>query len=804
MQHGGIRMQGAIEKNKIFYFVNFDWQREERPQPFDFSTYKGDIRNPITIGILANTLENQHDYAPGSFLANPSLLHADRFIGRVDINLNKLHKLTLSYRYNNGSKEQTNGSSPTSIQFSNNGYLLFTTTNSLSVELKSANGKNRSNKLLLSYTGITDNRAPLGRAFPRVRINDGDGAIFFGTDINATNNYLQQQHINLFEKFQIMAGKHLLNAGIDLAFNHVANSFIQQSYGSYTYFSLSDFLFNKKPASYQLGYTLQKDKTNEASTAIPFSVFQSAAFFNDQLSLNNQLTLLGGLRIDKYYFLNVPATTDFVNETALPVLKSFWGKAGVVAGRKPEFPLSISPRLGFQLFLANKQINLQGGVGIFTGRIPFAWPGGIYQFNGKYVSGYEADGAALSKIRFRANPFQQWTPEALGLTPNAIPLNLVTEKLHMPANRKIWLNMDITTSNGWQFYAAGLYSKNLHEIDYTNINLQPPTAYAVGPDQRPVYTLLNNGKIPLLPNGSNPFDHAIVLSDNATVTGSSLSLTAAITKQFKSGLLGEVKYNYIRSTSIHDGTSSVNYSQWRFQESVHGRNNPVLANSDFSTGHKWQVLFSKRFAGRNTKNSLTITISYTAQSGAVMSYVFGNRSMVRDDGTIGNYDLLYVPTREELSNMIFIPMLKEGIVYSAAEQKEALEKYIGQDAYLQKIRGQYAERNGSRLPMTHTIDLRVKKDFSFQFSGNRWKLQLTLDLYNLANFFHYDWGRKDDLPGDHFQLIQFAGYVSENNYTPQYFFDPTQVKTSPWQISKSMSPAYAARWMGQLGIRIIF
>ena len=804
MQHGGIRMQGALQKNKIFYFINFDWQQEERPQPFDFSSYKGDIRNPITIGILANTLENQHDYSPGSFLANPSILHADRFIGRVDINLNRLNKLTLSYRYNNGSKEQTNGSSPTSIQFSNNGYLLFTTTHSFSAELKTANGKNNSNKLLFSYTGITDNRTPLGRAFPRVRINDGEGAIFFGTDINATNNYLQQHHVNLLNKYQFMAGKHLLALGIEVAFHHIINSFIQQSYGSYTFYSLSDFLFNKKPASYQLVYAIQKEKSNEVSTAIPFSVLQTAVFINDQLPLNNQFTLLGGLRIDQYNFLTNPVTNEFVNETALPILNSAWGKTGVVAGRRPVFPISISPRLGFQLLLAHQQITLQGGLGIFTGRIPLAWPGGIYQFNGNAVSGYEADAATLAKIRFRANPFQQWTPQILGVAPNAIPLNLVKETLYMPSNGKIWLNMEASITNGWQFYAAVLYSKNLHEIDYTNINVHPPIAHAIGPDQRSVYTQLNNGKIPLLPNGSNPFDHAIVISDHATGTGSALSLTAALAKHFTRGLLGEVKYNFIRSTSIHDGTSSVNYNQWRLQESVHGRNNSVLAISDFSTGHKWQVFLSKKIEKTYSKNSLTITLSYTAQSGAVMSYVYGNRSMVRDDGIFGNYDLLYVPTKDEINNMVFLPYSKEGIVYSTIEQKEALEKYIANDAYLQTKRGQYADRNGSRLPMSHTIDLKVKKDFSVQFFGNRCKIQLSLDIFNLANFFDHASGKKYDLPADHFALIQFAGYVSENNLTPQYFFDPSLLQSSPWQISKTMSPAYAARWMGQIGFRIIF
>jgi hypothetical protein len=52
--------------------------------------------------------------------------------------------------------------------------------------------------------------------------------------------------------------------------------------------------------------------------------------------------------------------------------------------------------------------------------------------------------------------------------------------------------------------------------------------------------------------------------------------------------------------------------------------------------------------------------------------------------------------------------------YTEAQQQEAFDKFIDQDAYLSTKRGQYVDRNENLLPMLHRVDLSVTQDFSLK------------------------------------------------------------------------------------------
>ena len=186
-----------------------------------------------------------------------------------------------------------------------------------------------------------------------------------------------------------------------------------------------------------------------------------------------------------------------------------------------------------------------------------------------------------------------------------------------------------------------------------------------------------------------------------------------------------------------------------------------------------------------------------------MSYVYGN-SMTRDDGPTGGYDLLYIPSTADLTSMVFLPNTVNGINYTPQQQNEGLEIYIQQDPYLRSHRGNYAERNGSRTPFTHVVDLKINHDIRIKAGDKYYQLQLTCDIFNFTNLLNRNWGHRYFQPNDNFALIDFAGYISTTNLTPQYLFDPGLCQTTPWNVSTSVTPAYSSRWNGRLGIRLTF
>jgi hypothetical protein len=475
--------------------------------------------------------------------------------------------------------------------------------------------------------------------------------------------------------------------------------------------------------------------------------------------------------------------------------------------------VSISPRVGFTYKIPEEKVTIRGGAGLFTGRIPLVWPAGIYNNNGINQGGFTVSAQqnknALNTIRFRPDPYNQYRASEVGITLSKGGLNLISEKFKLPKVFRTSLAVDKQFGQGWTATVEGFYTKNVNEINYTNINILPPTANSIGPDARKVYPI--NLLIPISANGSNPYDNAILLSNSDGKKGYSYNVTFSIDKRFQKGLAINANYSYGESQVLNEGTSSVNLSQWRFMETVNGRNFIGLSTSDFSPGHKITAFVTKKFDYWDKKMATTITLFYTGQSGAPFSYVYqqgasGNPGPVRDDPSGGN-DLIYIPTATELQAMTFLSNTVSGTTYTPQQQKDALESYIQKNDYLNSHRGQYSERNGDRLPFTNIVDLKLAQDFNIKISGKTYQVQVTWDVFNFTNMLNRDWGRTYFLTNDNIPVVTFAGYVNMNtNLTPQYRFNPNIAQPqSPANISSSnAAPIFNPRWTSQLGFRINF
>ena len=799
----GFRLGGAITKNKLFYFVNVDLQRDLRPQPFDFSQYNGNTKDINVLNSLAATLKSNYNYEAGGFLDNTEEVNADRITVRLDWNINDRHKLSVSNRYTKGERLNTSTSSSSTINFYNNGFQFPTTTNSTSAELKSLVGKNASNKMLVTYTDVTDDRGPLGQAFPRVRINDGSGAIVFGPDNSSTANLLTQKNWSFYDEFKVTLGKHALKFGVDYEYNDVFNTFIQNTFGNYTYANLNDFLTNAKPQNYQYGFSMvDNGKGDNTDAAAKFKIAKGSMFLNDELRPSDNLTLSFGIRADYYKFLSKPWADDYTNNVAIPKFSQYYDLQGARSGLTPKVPIAISPRVGFTYKIPEENLIVRGGMGLFTGRIPLVWPGGLYNNNGIFVGGYSANSTQLNTIRFRPDPNNQWTPAQVGAGVTKGPLNLVAAEFSTPKLFRTSIALDKKFGNGWSGTLEGIFSKNLNEIYYTNINLLPPVGVSSGFGSRNVYSTTNNGRIPLNADGSNPYDNAILLSNNQGKTGYSYSFTLSASKRTNTGFSFDVNYTFGNAVAVNDGTSSVNFSQWRFMETVNGRNFITRSNSDFSAGHRIFTYLSKKFEYAKKTLATTITLAYTGQSGSPISFTYAG-SPVRDVNTGETNDLLFIPTQAQLAAMSFATNTVAGVTYSAQQQKDALEAFIQSNPYLRNNRGKFAERNGSRTPFTNIVDLKIAQDFNIKVGAKRYQFQLTYDVFNFGNMINRTWGRNYFQANDNFSLVTFGGYVSATDLTPTGFrFNPT-IKT-PWSVSTTTNAAYAARWISQIGLRFNF
>jgi hypothetical protein len=813
----GFRVGGPIIKNKLFFFLSGEVVRFERPQVFDTSRYGGATRGSALLA-LADTLRRRYGYEPGGFINNTEEVKANRIVAKIDWNLNANNKFSLTYRYNDGERYNVSSSSANTINFFNNGYVFPTTTHSFAGELRSSFKRGNSNRLLITYSDVKDDRGPIGQPFPRVTINDPTSAnrIIFGPDNSSTINLLTQKNINILDIYRFNLGKHAMSVGTDNEWSDAYNAFIQNTFGNYTYNTLADFYNNARPAAYSVGYSLIDNKTDETTAAAAkFKTMRLAVFINDEIRPNQNLTINLALRADKFTFITDPATDKFTNDSALAKFAQYYDLQGARSGLKPKIPITVSPRIGITYKMPDEGLTIRGGVGLFTGRIPLVWPAGIYNNNGINQGGFTANATALNTIRFRPDPFNQWRASDVGLTLSKGPLNLISAKFRLPKVFRTSIAIDKQLGGGWTATVEGVFTKNINEIYYTNINILPPVGKSLGAGPRNVYPFVNGTNvIPITANGTNPYDNAILMTNASEKKGFGYNLTFTIDKRFQNGWAFNTSYSYGESMTLHEQTSSVNLSQWRFVETVNGRNYIDRAYSDFSPGHRIVSYINKKFEYAKKMFATTISLVYQGQSGAPFSYVYAqgsstNPGPVRDDLSGGN-DLIYIPTATEIQQMTFLNNTigsgPNAITYNQQQQRDALELYIQNNKYMSKHRGEFAARNADRLPFFHLIDLKIAQDFNVKFGKKRIQFQVTYDMFNFTNFLNRDWGRTYFLSNDNFAPLQFAGYVNAStNLTPQYRFNPqlNQPQASN-NISTSSAPSYSPRWTSQLGFRLNF
>lgn len=803
----GLRLGGPIIKNKLFFFLSGEIQRDERPQPSNVTnrSYQGSA-GLDSVRILRDFVKTTYGYETGGFENNPETVEANRIATKFDWNINSKNKLSLSYRYNDGFRNNTSRSSDRTINFFNNGYAFPTTTNSGSLELNSRFSGSASNKLLLTFTNVVDNRGAIGDPFPRVRINDGTAAIFFGTEEFSTGNLLKQKNAAIFDVFKVTKGKHTLSLGTDNEFSKSTNVFIRQNYGSYQFGSIKDFINNRPANQYDVSYSLlDPGKTGDQAlnAAAKFNTLRLGFFAGDEFKVDQNFTITAGLRLDNTKFLTTPKTDNFFNDTALAKLSAVYDLKGARSGQISNPAWSLNPRLGFVYKVPEEGVTIRGGVGTFTGRVPLVWPGGVYNNNGISIAGVRQ-----GNVAFKADPFNQYTAADFGIT---VPspsgeINLISKKFKLNKVFRTSLGFDKQLGNKWKLSLEGIYTKNINDIDYKRVDIVAPTLKSVGVDVRPVYELGGSSvkQIGLRPNGSNPYTGVYLLSNNDDKKGFSYNFTFTVDKAFANNWALNANYTFGNSVVKNEGTSSQNSSQWRYMETVNGRNTLGLSTSDYDIGSRINAYVSKKFQYLNKNLATTVSLVYTGQSGNPYSYIV-NRGLVRDYDNFETNDLIFVPTTTQIQQMVFLPRTtsSNGVTttFSPDQQRADYDAFLNSDKYLKTRRGQYSERNGARLPFSNVVDLKLQQDFSVKVGAKRYALQLTYDVFNLTNLISRTAGRQYFVPNDAVNILDFTGYVSNTNLTPQYrFTPPTDGKV--YTISDGVFNS--TRWSSQVGVRLTF
>ncbi|MBS1921314.1 MAG: TonB-dependent receptor [Bacteroidetes bacterium] len=799
-QTAGVWASGPLIKNKLFYFLLTEYQSESQPQPYNFSEYKGNS-TPQQIFDLVDTVRKRYGYNAGTAdVVNE--LHAKRLVAKIDWNPNVKNKFTLSYRYNNGERiapQTQNGS--TSIRFSNNRYRLISSTHSASFEWKSYFRNSANNRLLVTFNSEVTPIKITGQLFPIVTINDGAATIIFGSSGLGQINRFTSSEFTVLDIYKFVKNNHAISLGMDLDFTKIKDISLNGYFGNYRFRNLNVFIQNGFPFKYSRILSLV-DKPVNANTdaAAKYYPLRTGFFINEEIRINENLKITAGIRADMNALPAKYKEDKYFNTMARSEIEKYYDLEGAVTGMAMKPTWQLSPRFGFTYKIPEEKITIQGGAGIFSGHILNVWASQLYVANiGNLNIMPQQYG-----LYFNPDPYNQPDFQSLGINPENKKgvLQLIARNYKYPAVFRTSLSMDKNFIKTWNLTADIFFTKNIIENRYINVNILPPLKKSPQPGSRSVYSTFSLPDAIPTPGG-NPYDNIYLLTNNHGEKGFSYGVTVEINKSIANNLQANFSYCFENSIDLFDpvGTGNTIDGQWGRLETVNGKNFADRSVSDFDLRHRINAALTKKF--NYGKWSTLITLIYNGQSGSPFSYVY-NGSMINDDGnpsqTNSNADLIYIPTKADLNNMTFLANSNNDP--SPQQQKDALNDFIESDKYLRKHRGEFAERNGARLPFTNTIDLRLQQDFKIKLNKKETTISIIYDVFNFTNMLNKKWGRLYFLPNDNFSLITFAGFSDPNTLTPQYKFTPLNGK--PWSVQSSTAPGNSARWISQLGIKINF
>ncbi len=599
--------------------------------------------------------------------------------------------------------------------------------------------------------------------------------IYIGTEYSSGANFLNQDVYTVEDNLSLYKGNHTITFGTHNEFYKIQNMFIQAAYGAWYFDSVEDFL-SDDPSKFIYKYTDPEEPTTGGSNLwTPVMNFaQFGLYAQDEWVVNNNFTLTYGLRFDMPVAFNSPTTNSDFNAYALA--------NGIDAnvGSSLSSKLMVSPRVGFRWYADNEHKTLvRGGAGLFTGRVPFVWLSNSYTNTGIEQKGTTIYGSSSPSLGDYANDPYAGANSASGSA--SVPDIVTVDKdFKFPQVFRVNLALEQRLPGNIKATLEGIYSKTLNNVLFENLALtQNGTIEAIEG--------VAASAVPFYENNTGAYSTIVNLKN--TNKGYSYALSASLDKRFDFGLALNGSYTYGRSMSVNDGTSSVAYSNWKYNYSCDPNSGNELGFSAYDVPHRVVLQASyttpKYFNGLMQTN---VSLIYNGYSGSRYSLTVSDASWSSDfngDGYGGN-SLLYIPTESELDKMVFVATDS----YTADDQRAMFESWIQSDKYASSHRGQYAERNSNLTPWENRLDLHIAQDIFYMKDAGR-KFQVIFDVVNFTNMLNKNWGASWSAP----YTVSPVKVTRNSDNSVTY-----QINTAS---TVDKSDIYS-RWQAQVGLRLTF
>lgn len=819
----GFTLGGPIIKNKLFFFVNYEYVNT----PTIANRWRGsedgkaDANNYISrtklsdLQKVSDFVKNKYGYDTGSYTNFPADESNQKILARIDWNINDKNHLAVRYNYtlnrgwnapnktsmDGGTRASGARTSQYSMSFANSMYAIDNSVHSVSLDLNSRITDNLSNQFLATFSKLDDTRSTGSSEFPFIDIMDGSGQNYMalGYELFSWNNAVHNTIANVRDDLTWYLGNHKVTGGLRYEYQMADNAYMRNGTGYYRYSSLDDFLNGAAPEIVNLTYGYNGEKNPAAR--VRFS--QASIYAQDEWSVRDNFKLTYGVRFDGLFFNNKDVVTNnaILKLNYYPKAKDF-KETHIDTGKWPGAQLAISPRVGFSWdVFNNKSLKVRGGTGLFSGRLPLVFftnmptNSGSVQYQAqinaknaakkgftmaefagglvKDANGKVTTNALYQKLLGLGYP-ANYKPED-GTVPSSI--SAVDSKFKMPQVWKTSLAVDyaIPTSFPFSVSVEGIFNKTINGVMISDWSMKDAGSYAKfnGVDNRPIY-----------PDSFRNGTSAFVLENTNKGYGYSASATVNMTPIPEINIMAA--YTHTASKEITSMPGSNAESAFTYV--------PTVAGPNYIDLHNAINVIPDRFIASVTHNDHCgnhFSLVYETWRGSSnYSYMLINDM----NGDSYAYDAVYIPTDAQVKNGDFR--------FVSDSDRDRFMAFVHKDKYLSKHQGKYAEAYSVYSPWVHRVDFSYKHDFKVKAGKTTNILQLGFDIKNLLNLFNSNWGVMKILNpeiGTEARILKYEGADAEGYAT---FSTPKGVTGN----TKTFTPNHAIGqcWYASIGIKYMF
>lgn len=819
----GFTLGGPIVKNKLFFFVNYEYVNT----PTIANRWRGsedgkeDANNYISrtklsdLQKVSDFVKDKYGYDTGSYTNFPADESNQKILARIDWNINDKNHLAVRYNYtlnrgwnapnktsmDGGTRASGARTSQYSMSFANSMYAIDNLVHSISLDLNSRITDNLSNQFLATFSKLDDTRSTGSSEFPFIDILDGSGQNYMalGYELFSWNNAVHNTIANVRDDLTWYLGSHKVTGGLRYEYQMADNAYMRNGTGYYRYSSLDDFLNGAAPEIVNLTYGYNGEKNPAAR--VRFS--QASIYAQDEWYVRENFKLTYGVRFDGLFFNNKDVVTNnaILKLNYYPKAKDF-KETHIDTGKWPGAQLAISPRVGFNWdVFNNKSLKVRGGTGLFSGRLPLVFftnmptnSGSVQyqaQINAKnaakngftmaeFAGGLVTDAngkvttnALYQKLLGLGYP-ANYKPED-GTVPSSI--SAVDNKFKMPQVWKTSLAVDyaIPTSFPFSVSVEGIFNKTINGVMISDWSMKDAGSYAKfnGVDNRPIY-----------PDSFRNGTSAFVLENTNKGYGYSASATVNMTPIPEVNIMAA--YTHTASKEITSMPGSNAESAFTYV--------PTVAGPNYIDLHNAINVIPDRFIASVTHNDHCgnhFSLIYETWRGSSnYSYMLSND--MNGDGYA--YDAVYIPTDAQVKNGDFR--------FVSDDDRDRFMAFVHKDKYLSKHQGKYAEAYSVYSPWVHRVDFSYKHDFKVKAGKTTNILQLGFDIKNLLNIFNSNWGVMKILNpaiGTEAKILKYEG-ADADGYAK--FSTPKGVTGN----TKTFTPNHAIGqcWYASIGIKYMF